>query len=55
MPWLLATRFSSQPEALRAYRRRLWIEEMLGDVKEHGFHGFTWKIHASDASCVFLS
>jgi hypothetical protein len=38
VPWLLATNFSSQRETLRAYRRRMWIEEMFGDVKGHGFH-----------------
>jgi hypothetical protein len=35
-PWLLATNL---PEALatwRAYRRRMWIEEMFGDWKGHG-------------------
>jgi hypothetical protein len=37
-PWLLATSFSSQREALRAYRRRMWIEEMFGDFKGHGFN-----------------
>ncbi len=37
-PWLLATSFSSLREALRAYRRRMWIEEMFGDFKGHGFN-----------------
>jgi hypothetical protein len=36
-PWLLATNFSTQREALRAYRIRMWIEEMFGDFKGHGF------------------
>jgi hypothetical protein len=35
-PWLLATNFSSKPEALYAYRRRMWIEETFGDLKKHG-------------------
>ncbi len=35
-PWLLATNFRSQPEAVRAYRRRMWIEETFGDLKRHG-------------------
>ena len=36
-PWLLATNLSQQQLALRAYRRRMWIEEMFGDMKGHGF------------------
>ncbi len=36
-PWLLATNLSSRGETLRAYRRRMWIEEMFGDLKGHGF------------------
>ena len=36
-PWLLATNLLSKQEALRAYRRRMWIEEMFGDWKGHGF------------------
>jgi hypothetical protein len=36
-PWLLATNLSSRQEALVAYRRRMWIEEMFGDMKGNGF------------------
>ena len=36
-PWLLATNLSSPRDALRAYKRRMWIEEMFGDMKGHGF------------------
>ena len=36
-PWLLATNFSSLHQALCAYQRRMWIEEMFGDLKTHGF------------------
>jgi len=36
-PWLLATDLPSRRETLRAYRRRMWIEEMFGDLKGHGF------------------
>ena len=36
-PWLLATNFSTQQDTLRAYRIRMWIEEMFGDFKGHGF------------------
>ena len=36
-PWLLATNLPSRQEALGAYRRRMWIEEMFGDMKGNGF------------------
>lgn len=36
-PWLLATNLPNARLALRAYRRRMWIEEMFGDLKAHGF------------------
>jgi hypothetical protein len=36
-PWLLATNLPTAQAALRAYRRRMWIEEMFGDFKQHGF------------------
>jgi hypothetical protein len=37
-PWLLATNFPTLRQTLRAYRRRMWIEEMFGDMKGHGFN-----------------
>jgi hypothetical protein len=37
-PWLLVTNLTSLPRALHAYRRRMWIEELFGDVKGHGVH-----------------
>jgi len=36
-PWLLATNLPDLPTALRFYKRRVWIEEMFGDLKDHGF------------------
>jgi hypothetical protein len=36
-PWLLATNLPSQHATRLAYRRRMWIEEMFGDLKGHGF------------------
>ncbi len=36
-PWLLATNYTDLRTALRAYRKRMWIEEMFGDFKGHGF------------------
>lgn len=36
-PWLLATNLPSKKLALKTYRPRMWIEEMYGDFKKHGF------------------
>jgi hypothetical protein len=36
-PWLLATDLPEPRQALLAYRRRMWIEEMFADFKGHGF------------------
>jgi hypothetical protein len=36
-PWLLATNLSHPPLILRLYTRRMWIEELFGDLKKHGF------------------
>lgn len=37
-PWYLATNRASASAILRLYRRRMWIEEMFGDMKGHGFN-----------------
>jgi hypothetical protein len=36
-PWYLATSMLSGQPAVRVYRCRMWIEEMYGDMKGHGF------------------
>jgi len=36
-PWCLATNLPDLQMALRFYGRRMWIEEMFGDMKKHGF------------------
>jgi len=36
-PWCLATNLPDRVMALRFYRRRMWVEEMFGDFKKHGF------------------
>jgi hypothetical protein len=36
-PWCLATNLPDLSMALQFYRRRMWIEEMFGDLKKHGF------------------
>jgi len=35
--WCLASNLPDRSMALRFYRRRMWIEEMFGDLKRHGF------------------
>lgn len=37
-PWLLATNLPSPRLTRQAYKRRMWIEEMHGDLKAHGFY-----------------
>ena len=36
-PWFLATNLPDRKLTLQAYRRRMWIEEMFGDLKRHSF------------------
>ena len=36
-PWLLATNLPHLRIALQVYDRRMWTEEMFGDLKGHGF------------------
>jgi hypothetical protein len=36
-PWFLATNCDCLNSGLRAYKRRMWIEEMFGDFKGNGF------------------
>jgi hypothetical protein len=36
-PWCLATNLPDLGMALQFYRRRMWVEEMFGDLKKHGF------------------
>jgi hypothetical protein len=35
-PWLIATNFSAARETVQHYQRRMWIEEMFGDMKGNG-------------------
>jgi hypothetical protein len=35
-PWYLATNLETPAAVLQAYRRRMWIEELFGDLKRHG-------------------
>ena len=36
-PWCLATNLPDSKIVLSYYKRRVWIEEMFGDMKKHGF------------------
>jgi hypothetical protein len=36
-PWCLATNLPNRQMTLSYYARRMWIEEMFGDFKKHGF------------------
>ena len=36
-PWLLTTDLDCPKQTLRTYKIRMWIEEMFGDFKGHGF------------------
>jgi hypothetical protein len=36
-PWYLVTNLPDLGMARQYYRRRMWIEEMFGDMKKHGF------------------
>jgi len=36
-PWYLATNQTASSSSIRLYKRRMWIEEMFGDMKGHGF------------------
>ena len=37
-PWFLATNLPDRQLTLQAYGRRMWIDEMFGDLKKHGFN-----------------
>lgn len=37
-PWFLATSYATRGQTLRAYRRRMWADEMHRDLKSLGFH-----------------
>ncbi len=45
-PWCLATNLPDQQMALKAYTRRMWIEEMFGDLKRHGFDLESTMLHS---------
>lgn len=55
-PWCLATNLPDRRMALQAYGRRMWTEEMFGDMKRHGFDlGSTMLRHARRLSRLTLA
>jgi hypothetical protein len=47
-PWLLATNYPDKPSCLKVYKCRMWIEEMFGDMKGHGFDIEKTRLRSSD-------
>jgi hypothetical protein len=45
-PWCLATNLPDLQTALHSYKRRMWIEEMFGDLKKHGFNLESSMLHS---------
>ena len=46
-PWLLATNLPTVSVTLKAYRRRAWIEETFGDLKDNGFDLESSRLHTA--------
>ncbi len=46
-PWLLATNLTNPTSTLKAYRRREWIEETFGDLKDNGFDLESSRLHTT--------
>lgn len=44
-PWCLATNLPDRRMTLQFYSRRMWIDEMFGDFKKHGFDLERTKLH----------
>jgi hypothetical protein len=47
-PWCLATNLPDRQMTLQAYARRMWIEEMFGDLKGHGFDLESTMLHHAE-------
>ncbi len=47
-PWLLATDLPDRATTLSTYARRMWIEEMFGDLKRKGFDLESTHLHTTD-------
>ena len=47
-PWCLATNLSDRQLVFQCYKRRMWIEEMFGDLKKHGFDLESTMLHTAE-------
>ena len=47
-PWCLVTNLPDRRLTLQAYGRRMWTEEMFGDLKRHGFDLESTMLHHAD-------
>jgi hypothetical protein len=55
-PWCLVTNLPNRTLTLQAYGRRMWIEEMFGDLKRHGFDLESTMLHHTERlSCLTLA
>lgn len=45
-PWLIATNHPTPQRTLKSYSRRMWIEELFGDLKGHGFDLESTHLHS---------
>lgn len=55
-PWFLATNLPTPHATKKAYGRRMWIEEMFGDMKKNGFDlERTMLRHTDRLSCITLA
>ena len=55
-PWCLATNLPDLQMAMQFYERRLWIEEMFGDMKKNSFDlERTMLCHFLRLSCLILA
>ena len=55
-PWCLVSNLPDASLTVRYYRRRMWIEEMFGDFKKHGFDlEHTLLCHAARLSRLTLA
>lgn len=43
--WILATNQGNVKKTVFLYKRRVWIEEMFGDMKKHGFNLEASRLH----------
>ena len=47
-PGCLATNMADRKLVLQSYKRRMWIEELFGDLKRHGFDLESTRLHTAE-------